>query len=196
MAGLRHRSQPPVPLPADFTLDGHRLTLPALPTRQWLRALACEPPGCWFQLIPLGMRAQDREHLVRRLTDVDDPWDLDDAEELAQDVLSPVLGMDLWAAHRLARMAYSNWLAFDSWCVRHGLDPMRITPGRLVSAVYAWRLAACEKQSDVTKLDADVFAPPPLRTASGRARDQAPRDWDDDAESAAFLAAMNNLNAR
>lgn len=196
MAGLRSHSRPPAPAPLAFTLDGHRMILGARPWRWWLRVLSSEPPGCWFHAIPLAVQGAGPGHLIGRIVDEADPFDLDDLESLAQDVLSTLLGIDWWAGHRLLRMAASNWLAFDAWCMSRGLDVEGMHPGRLCAAVYSWRLSYCQKESDKAKLDNEVFAPPPLRTAANRLRDQAPAGWDDRAESAAFASAMSNLNSR
>lgn len=196
MAGLRASTRPPAPFPVAFTLDGHHMRLRERSGRWWLRRLSAEPPGCWFHIVPMGLPKVQADHLMGRLMDPSDAFDLDDVEGLAEDVVGRVVGMDMWAAHRLCRVAFSNWLVFDAWCVGKGADPIAMSPGRLVAAVYAWRLSFVQKKNDLTKLDNEIFAPPPMRMASGSLRDLAPRGWDERAESAAFEAARSNLNAR
>lgn len=194
MAGLRSRTRPPAPLPYRFRIDGDTYTITAHPVRWWVRTLAAAPPGCWWHVVPLGLDPAGRRRLIGRLLDEDDPLDLDDVEDATVRALTDVMGMDMWAAHRLMGTAYANWMVFDGWAASHGFDPAQAShPARVAAAVYTWRLGACEKQQDVTKLDNEIFAPPPLRTAAGRLRDQAPIGWDDAQEAAAFEKAVSNL---
>lgn len=190
MSGLRKSSAPPLPLPLTFHLDGRPLRLLERPTWWWLRILASQPPGCWWFAVPASLEGEGAEHVVDRMLDAEDPLDLDDVERLAERVLGAALGVDLWAGHRLAQLAHGNWLAFDGWCASRGFDPLTQPVGRVLSAVYTWRVGLCEKKTDVQQVDAQVWAPPPQLTAAGRLRDQAPAGWDDDTEAAMFMAAM------
>jgi len=196
LAGLRAGAQPPAPTPLEFTVDGETFTLGSQSTRWWLRVLSYEAPGCWFSIIPLSLESASRSRLLERITDDSDRFDLDELEKVAEEVVGVVLGMEFWAGHRLLRLASSNWLMFDGWCLSKGIDVMALPPGRVASAVYGWRMASCQKESDKAKIDSEIFGPPPLRAASGRLRDQAPRGWDDRAESSAFMTAVSNLNSR
>lgn len=193
MAGLA-RTRPPAPLPYTFGVDGARYTLADRPARWWMRVLSAEPPGCWWQIVPAGLSGSAPQELVRRLTDPEDTFDLDDAEALAEQVVEDVLGIGLYPAQRLLRSAYANWLSLEAWCISKGAgDLINGHPSRLCSAVYSWRLAMCEKKSDLARLDNEVFAAAPSRHASGRLRDPGKaRGWDEQAESAAFMAAMNS----
>lgn len=195
MAGLRSRTHPPAPLPFTFRIDGAPYTITPHSPRWWMRTLAAEAPGCWWHVIPLGLDEAGRRRLLGRLFDPEDALDLDDVEDIAVRVLTTVMGMDMWAAHRLMASAYGNWLVFDGWCAtKGGNDPAQVShPARIASLAYTWRLSHCEKQQDLTKLDNEIFAPPPLRTAAGRLRDQAPVGWDDAREAAAFESAVANL---
>lgn len=189
------RTRPPLPLPYAFTVDGARYVLRDRPARWWMRVLVSKPPGCWWQIVPGNLADGGPGHLVGRLHDPSDPFDLDDMEALAEQVVGEVLGIDLYPAQRLMQMAYSNWIHFESWSVRQGLPDLLLgSAGRLCSAVYAWRQSGCEKKTDFVKLDNEVFSPPPTRHASGRLRDPAKaRGWDKERESAAFMEAFQQM---
>lgn len=194
MAGPASRTRPPATLPYRFAVDGHQYLLPHRPGRWWLRVLTYETPGCWWQIIPAGLDGNGPKHLVDRLTDPKDRFDLDDIEQVAEQVVQDVLGIGLYPAQKLMRMAYGNWLQFDAWCISKGLSSlMDDHPARMCSAVYSWRLDACQKKTDLAKLDNEIFASPPARHASGKLRDPAKaRGWDEQTESDAFMKAMAN----
>lgn len=194
---MRHSDRllgPPEPLPLTFTLDGQSYTLPVLDTRTVLDALVLEPPGCWWQLVPMQLTGAHRLH--ERLFTPEDSLDLDDLEQVAESVLARLLGMDFHAGRRLAVSAYANWMVFDGWSYSCGRDPLSEPIGRLVSACYTWRRSLCQKESELRRLDSDVWAAPPATTASGAPRDPTPSSWSDDAEEASFMAAMSQLGGR
>lgn len=191
MSDLRRESKPPTPLPLAFRVDGEPMVLTDRRTTWWVRALAAEPPGCWWQAIPGSLRESDQDRLLHRLLDDDDDFDLDDLESTAELVLTDALGINLWAGHQIARIVYANWMLFDGWCASHGFDPWAAPIGRVLAAGYTWRIGLCEKKSEVSQVDSQVWGPPPARTASGRLRDQAPIGWNDDKESDAFMSALN-----
>lgn len=190
MTAARQGSTLPAEFPHLFTVDGDDFELPELPARRWLDALAYEAPACWWNLIPGSLVDPGRAVLLDRLVDPDDPFDLDDLETIAVAELDRAIGMDFWAAHRLAAAAYSNWLPFTAWCVAHGTDPLTLSPDRLVGAVWAWRLDNCREKKDFRQLEAEVFAPPPVAMASGRLRDALPTGWTDEQESDMFAAIL------
>ena len=181
---------PPARCPLSFVVDGYTYTLPELDTRTWLDTLPMDPPGCWWHLLPGQLSNADQEHVVGRLFHPDDDLDLDDVETAAEAVLAAVLGMDLWAAHRLAGMVHTNWALFDGWSYKRGVDPLGEPPGRVLSAAYVWRRDMCEKKSELARLDTEIFAPGPELMMSGNPRDPAPAGWDDEQESAVFAQAM------
>jgi hypothetical protein len=186
----------PAELPLTVVVDGVEIEIPDLPARVWVDALTHEPPGCWWKLIPEQLHDTDADLLIQRVLDSADAFDLDDLEDLAVEVLTAVLGCDLWAARRLVLSAWSNWLHFDGWCVTRGLDSLLTGhPARIVSAAWAWRLSMCQKKSEVTALESEVWSPDRPDRASGRPRDAAPEGWDDQAEGGAFLAAMGQLGS-
>lgn len=191
MARDAHR--PPVPAPFTFYVDGAPYVLRQRPVRWWLHVLASRTPACWLHAVVFNLHGDGTRRLLGRLYDNTDGFDLDQVEDLAVDVVGHLCGMDGWAAQRLAVTARSSWLAFDAWCIRNGFDPGAHGLGRAVAAVYAWRFEACKKQSDVAKLDNEVFAKPPMRRPSGRLREAAPRTWSDEQESAAFMAALKQV---
>ena len=196
---MRHSDRllgPPSGLPLTFELDGKPYTLPVLDTRTVLDALVLEPPGCWWQLVPVQLADKAAYQLHERLFDPADSLDLDELEQVAESVLGKLLGMDFHAGRRLATSAYANWMLFDGWCFTRGRDPLGEPIGRLVSACYTWRRSLCQKESELRRLDSDVWAAPPATTASGAPRDPAPASWSDDAEEASFMAAMSQLGGR
>ena len=165
---------PPARLPLGFEVDGETFTLPELDTRTWLDALALEPPGCWWAVIPGELAEPEFARVWSRMRHRDDPLDIDDLEAVAEPVLTAALGVELWAAHRLAGAVYGNWLLFDGWSYSRGLDPLREPIGRVLSACYYWRAQMCEKESEITKLDHQIWAGPPTLLPSGRERDALP----------------------
>lgn len=192
----RHHQGPPTAGPVTFDVDGDEYTLPTLPTRTWLHALVLEPPGNWLTIVPPQLAGDGRHRLNERLADPGDVFDLDDLEHVAENVIADAVGIDFHPACRLAVSAWGNWLTFDGWCSASGFDPLAAPIGRLLAAVYAWRLSLCQKKEDLTKLDAEVWAPPPPLTASGRPRDAVPAGWSDEVEANAFEAAMAALGTK
>ena len=182
---------PPAGLPLEFTVDERTYLLPVLDTGTVLGALALEPPGCWWQLIPGQLADQQGYRLLERLFDPADPLDLDDVEHVAETVLGRLLGMTFHAGRRLAASAYANWTVFDGWCFHRGQNPLEQPVGRLVAAVYYWRRSMCEKEAELRRLDSDIWAPPPATTAAGHPRDPTPAGWGDTVEAHAFEQAMS-----
>lgn len=193
MSGLRKTTQPPHLGDVPVGVDGRRLVLTEQTSLWWVRTLAADPPGCWWPVLPMGARPRDRRWLLERLLDEEDPLDLDQVEELAEQVIGAVCGLNLWAAHRICQIVYGNWMMFDGWAASNGFDPLAAPIGRVLSAAYTWRMSYCEKKSDVNKVEMQVWGPPPMRMASGRPRDQAPVGWSDEAESSAFMAALGTV---
>lgn len=198
---LRAVQGPPAAHPLGFVVDGRELVLPDLDTRTWLHALVLEPPGCWWQLLPAALDPDDAAWLTERLVDMrpaedddtrwDDPFDLDDLEDIALAVLGAAVGMDFWVATRLAGMAWGNWMAFDGWSFARGVDPLAESIGRLLTGVYTWRVSLCQKDSEIAVADGELFAPAPAVRMSGRSRDAAPLGWSTEREEAAFMAAFS-----
>ncbi|WP_435111319.1 hypothetical protein [Nocardiopsis synnemataformans] len=192
MAGLRSLTQPPHPLPHTFRVDGHTLTVPAHPTRWWVRALAAKAPGCWWSIIPAGLDREDMLYLVQRLDDSRDAFDLDHIETLAEKVIGQIMGMDLWAVHRLMSYAYSNWVRLEAWCWQNGAPRLlEGHPASVASAVYAWRLSAAQAagseqkaRQELNKLDTEVWGPPPMHMHSGNLRDVTPQGWEEKNQAA------------
>lgn len=190
MSGLRKSTQPPHLGEVGVLVDGCRVVLPEREALWWVKTLAANPPGCWWTVLPMGVRDSDRRWLLERLLDEGDPLDLDQVEGLAEQVVGAVCGVNMWAAHRICQMVYGNWMMFDGWAASKGFDPLGAPIGRVLSAAYTWRMSHCEKKSDVDKVDMHIWGPPPMRMASGRVRDQTPVGWSDEAEEAAFMAAL------
>jgi hypothetical protein len=182
---------PSAPCPTPFTIDGYRYVLPELPARTWLEALVCEQPGCWWRIIPTQLGDDGR--LIERLVDRDDQFDLDDLQTAAETVAAAVCGVDFHAACRLAGTAYANWLLFDGWAATRGFDPLAVPIARLLAAVYAWQRGACTKESELGKLDAEIWAPPSQQLVSGHPREITRPAWSERQEEAAFMSLMGNL---
>lgn len=175
-----------------FTVDDDAFTLPALDTRTWLDALALQAPGCWWNLIPGQLDEHQADRFATRLRTSGDPFDLDDAEEVAVSVLSAALAMDFWAASRLAAAIYGSYLVFSGWSYTRGMNPLHEPITHVLAASYVWRAQSCEKDSEVTRLDHDIWSGPPSVTAFGRSREALPTWATGGREEAAFdqFAAM------
>lgn len=184
-AGLRSLTRPPATGPIHFTVDGHRMVLPHHPARWWVQTLSYKAPGCWWNIIPGGLARKDQAHLIMRLDDPDDPFDMDEIETLAEQVIERALGMSVWVAQRLMAAANSQWTQLEAWCIQQGaVGLLDGNPGRVASAVYAWRLAAAQNVGDekkakreMLKLEGEVWAPPPMHMHSGALRDMTPPGW-------------------
>lgn len=201
----RQQAGPPASGPIEFEVDGEVFVLPQLPTRVWLDALVLQAPGCWWQLIPHQLDGDGDERLFHRMLDHrvnarsgqwTDGFDLDDLEEIAQSVLGQACGVDFHAACTLAGMAYADWLLFDGWSYTRGIDPLAQPIGRLLTGVYAWRRSLCTKESELNRLDGEIWAPGPATTISGRERNLTSSSWTAEREEASFLAALGALGAR
>src|SRR5690625_306730 len=190
MSGLRKTTQPPHVGDVAVLVDERRIVLRERGALWWVRSLTAGPPGCWWPGLPMGLDQRDRTWMLERMLDSQDDLDLDEVEGLAEQVVGAVCGMNIWAAHRIAQIIYGNWMAFDGWAASKGFNPLSAPIGRVLSAAYAWRMSHCEKKADVNKVEMKVWGPPPGRMASGRLRDAAPVGWTDEAESAAFMAAL------
>ncbi|MBB3665935.1 hypothetical protein FB384_004894 [Prauserella sediminis] len=193
MRAADRRLGPPAQLPITFAVDDDTYTLPELDTRTILDALVLDPPGCWWHLIPTQLDGDGPERLWLRLRDPDDPFDLDDLENVAETVLGDLCGMDLYAATRLAGSVYGNWMIFDGWSYTRGVDPLAQPIGRLLSAAYYWRRSLCTKDTELGRLDHEIWGPPPPRTMSGKPRDPAPASWSDEVEANSFMQAMAQI---
>lgn len=188
----------PARTPLDFSIDSDTYRFPTLPTRTWLGALTLEPPGCWWQLIPGQLPAEQRQHLSARLLDRTDPLDIDDLESYATAVLEQVCGLWFWTAHHLAVIARSNWFALDGYFVSCGFDPYTQPIGRVLAGTYTWRVRQVQKDSELRQLNTELWGAgaAPAVLPSGRPRDAAPDGWDDQHEADAFEAALSNLSGR
>lgn len=185
----------PAACPLDFTVDDATYTLPDLDTRTWLQALTLQPPGNWWHLIPMELPEPQGTRLLRRLHDPDDTFDLDNLEQVATTVLGSVCGMQWHGAARLAVLVYSNWVLFDGWCWSRGTSPLTEPIGRVLAAAYHWRRSMCVKDSELARLDDELWAQP-ATTVTGKPVDAAPPSWDDKQEADTFAAAMGALGAR
>lgn len=195
-SALRQQLGLPAAAPLEFDVDGETYRLPELPARTWLETLPLQPPGCWWQLIPVALDGAGGHQLYGRLLDDDDPFDLDDLEAVAVRVLGEACGTDFWAATRLAAMAYSNWMVFDGWCWTRGVDPLAQPIPRVLAAVYTWRRSLCTKESQVAAVDAEVWADPPPTTASGAPREIVLPAWSDEREAATFTGLVDVFGRR
>lgn len=180
------RIGPPARLPLTFEVDGHEYTLPELDTRTWLSTLALEPPGCWLQVIPMRLDVDQQIHLLERMFDPLDSFDLLDVETVATNVITEALGLDFWAGHNLATTVWTNWLAFDGWSYTRGVNPLREPIGRVLAACYTWQASQCEKRSDFVRLEHTVWSGPPPTDPLGRPRTTIPTWADDGREEEMF----------
>lgn len=194
---LRARTHPPRDLPYTFTVDGRPMTVPEYPARWWVRALASTPPGCWWSIVPSSLDREDATYLLERLDNAEDPFDLDDLQLLAEQVAAAVLGMEIWSAHQLMSIAYSNWVQLEAWAIQQGcLGLLSGHPAQVASAAYAWQLGAAQSaepkkaRQEITKLDSRIWGPPPMHLESGSPRDMAPQGWDDKA-SDDFMSSLS-----
>lgn len=193
-AALRAPFGLPAAFPVEFQVDGVTYELgDRLDTRDWVEALILDTPGCWWGIVPAGLRDDARVALSARLFDQEDPFDLDDLEDIAIAVVEKVLGVDFWAGRHLVASAWSNWMVFDSWCVTRGFTPLEVHPSRLVSAAWAWRCSTVSTKRDAAALESEVWQQFPPPRASGNPRNAAPEGWDDDREAQMFRAGIAGL---
>lgn len=195
IAALRKPFGLPAELPIEFDVDGEVYELgDQLDTRGWIETLVLDTPGCWWGIVPAGLDTASRDALAVRLFDQEDPFDLDDLEDVAIAVAEKVLGADFWAARYLIASAWTNWMTFDSWCMtRGGFNPLEVHPARVVSAAWAWRCSMVTTKREAAQLDSEVWQQFPPPRASGNPRDATPEGWDDEREAAMFQAGIAGL---
>lgn len=161
--------------PIRFRIDDDEFELPEIDTRTWLDTLTYQSPACWWRIIPGQLTHDEARRLIERMSDPDDPLDIDHLEKYALQVIERRLGVELFPAQRLVLYLRANWLMFDGWMVEHsGHDPLQLPIDRLIAAAYNLRMQGCEKDSDRAKARAQIYAPPEGTRASGRRWDEDP----------------------
>jgi hypothetical protein len=143
MPGARALPQDP---PVTITVDGEKVVCAHTASAWWIGRLK---DANW-----LGLACDAAPHLVARMWDREDAFDLDDAARLAIALTEHVTGMGWPRAVRLAAQAAHDWPMFEAWAATHaqGLDLMTAPPRRTLAAVNAMLLASCEKQADAERM--------------------------------------------
>ena len=87
---------------------------------------------------------------------------------------------------RLARIALDHWWAIDGFAASQNMPDLgRMPLGRFCSFVYWWATRNAEKESDITRFDAQLWRPPPGKAGMG--------PWSAEAETSAFAALKKGL---
>lgn len=183
----------PVELPHTITVDDVELTLPEMPTLRLLHLLAAR---AWWELLPNAVKPSESAPLFLRLFDDDDELDFEHLWEPAIIVLGRLAGTGLrtdggtgwWPAVRLAGQAIADWPLFNAWCAGHGMDPSTAPLWRVIGAIYAW-LRSLFPSQDLSKLDQEIWAPPPFVANAATVTQELPRHVRDE-EAALALAAL------
>lgn len=161
--------QGPLEWPVTFAVDGVTYTLPEMPVRSALYALAAES---WRWFVPYGLAYEERYELLCRLDAEDDPLDFEHLWVVTTRLLgrlagtaSPENGDGYFPAVRIAQSLVHNWMVFEGWCAVHAVDPLTLPLHRLIALGYQLLSDSCTEEKDFEKLRARVFAPPSYRPA-------------------------------
>ena len=181
----------PLELPHEITIDGHRLVIPEISTSQQLSWLA---RGAWWEILPAAVELEQVIPLAIRLENQDDyGFDFEHFWEpatlifagLAGTIPRDGVGTGWWPAIRLASTALVQWPLYVAWCASHGTGPLDGPLWRVIANVYAWLRDGRDAQ-DLAKLEQQIWAPPPIRTATDPA--ELPRHVRDEEASLALAA--------
>jgi hypothetical protein len=128
--------------PVTLSVDGESVVCAHTGALWWINRLKTAD---W-----LALAADTAPHLVARLWDPEDEFDLDDAARLAIALTELVTGMPWPRAVRLAAQAAHDWPMFEAWAITHaqGLDLATAPPRRTLAAANAMLLGSCEKPAD------------------------------------------------
>lgn len=151
--------------------------------------IECVARDAWWDVIPSALSDADRSRIVHRLHDPDDRLDLVALWQVATQVLGRALGWDWWAAVRIARKLRAQWISFDIWCMRVGLDPRTLAADRMLNAGLLYLMETAEGKMGGELLRAELFTPPVLPASM---RHRVPL-WSEEEESELFAAALSNL---
>ncbi|MFC4328377.1 hypothetical protein ACFPC0_11115 [Streptomyces andamanensis] len=156
---------PARPGPLTFTLEGapYTLVIPAdgLEVCEWARV------GNWYALVPGCLDQDSSERFYGLLGDPYGPVGLRACARLVHRLARAVYGQEWHVAGRLAATAEQHWELFSAWTVTVSFDPEAASAHRLCSAVYSWLRSGCQEEKDVRKLEAQLYAPPPLALRRG-----------------------------
>lgn len=173
----------------EFTLDGERYEIPALPAREWLVAHLDDDP---LAIFPGLLADDDEDALLDAIEDDEDPLTSQRCSDLGLALLGEASGgWRWWEADRLVHVAIAGWAYLDGPAARQGVDLLELPFDRFCSAVYSWRVENAEKK-DREEFDRWLSAPPP---AILLASDEDPEDWQLEEEASSFLAVAGALGA-
>lgn len=186
----------PIELPHAFTLDGHQLVLPQIPTEKLLGALAA---AAWWELLPQAVAFDQMVPLLVRLVDDADEWDYECLWEPATVLFAGLAGTlprdgagtGFWPGVRLAATAVVQWPLYSAWCAAHGTPPLEGPLWEVISRVYAFARDGLDS-AGLAKLEQQIWAPPPVKAAVDPAA--LPRHVRDE-EAALALASLNEAMA-
>lgn len=156
----------PIVLPSLFLLDRLDYTVPELPTRELLFALATDS---WWMVVPNAVDEPGRTELLERLKDEDDPLDYEHLWVVGTTLLGRLAGTTAlggtgegyFPAVRICGALLSQWMLFSGWCAAHGMDPVAAPLYRVVAAGYQMLREGCTEEKDRNNLDSRIWAPAP-----------------------------------
>lgn len=152
--------------PLTFRLEGEPYTL--LIPADGLEVCGWAATGNWYALLPGTLQEDSRAAFEALLADPYGPVNLRVCVRLVHGLSRAVYGHDWHVAQRLAATAHHHWDAYSAWTVTVGFDPEGAPAHRVCASALAWLRSGCHDEKDLTRLDAQLYAPPRVLPQRGR----------------------------
>jgi hypothetical protein len=155
----------------DITLSGVNYRIPARPAADWIEAILQS------DVVPGLLAPELADRILQDV--VDGRLDADELTEATREAIEAAAGRPWWEAERLVRAAAEHADVMFGVLINSGFDFQSRSLGAFCCAVYE-RAVRNMEQKDRLKFDQELMQPP-IDVISE----------DEDALSAAFMAAMN-----
>jgi hypothetical protein len=163
------------PRAIDIEVLGRIVTIPPMMAEDWLRLLWADPLDM-EQIFPaLAMEIWEIDEAV-----ISGEMRFDEPLEIGLEVLEIASGYRWWFLLRVITTAKAAWMQLGGMLIAAGIDPARISLGAWVSATMSMWIEHMPPEKVSVLID-QLMAPP----------EGYETEFDEEAESAAFLAAMS-----
>jgi hypothetical protein len=163
------------PRAIDIEVLGRIVTVPPMTAEDWLRLLWADPLDM-EQIFPgLAMDTWEVDEAV-----ISGEMSFDEPLEIGLEILEVASGYRWWFLLRVIATAKAAWMQLGGMLIAAGIDAARISLGAWVSATMALWIEHMPPDKVAPLIDQLVAAPEGYEP-----------EFDEEAESAAFLAAMS-----